>query len=151
MTTPTSETAVIGFGDMGYQMARHMINAGFTVSGCDVAAEPARRAAKVGVKICESPAELDESYQVVIVMVATDAQVEDVVVNSGLLDRLQPGAVICVSSSSQAHCSTSAFKRRQLVTVPLGQEYGQMGREGYGCSAGSSPVRQTACPSDSPG
>src|SRR5262245_66651868 len=32
-------------------------------------------------------------------MVATDAQVEDVIRASGLLDRLRPGAVICIASS----------------------------------------------------
>ena len=50
-----------------------------------------------GVKKCGSPAEVGRHAEVVIVMVATDAQVEDAI--HGLLDCLAPGAVICIASS----------------------------------------------------
>lgn len=94
------KVAVIGLGAMGYQMARHLVNAGFKVNGCDVVPEAVQRLAETtGATICSSPVEIDELCQTVIVMVATDAQVDDVVVKSGLLDRLKPGAVICVASS----------------------------------------------------
>lgn len=95
----TNKIAVIGLGDMGYQMARHLLNAGFTVEGCDVDEQIAQQGASIGVTIRDSITGIDSQCQVVIVMVATDAQVEDVVVNSGLLDRLEKGAVICVTSS----------------------------------------------------
>jgi 3-hydroxyisobutyrate dehydrogenase-like beta-hydroxyacid dehydrogenase len=48
---------------------------------------------------------------VVIVMVATDEQVEDVIVRSGLLDKLSKDAVICVSSS------TSPETARELEAI----------------------------------
>jgi 3-hydroxyisobutyrate dehydrogenase-like beta-hydroxyacid dehydrogenase len=41
-----------------------------------------------------------EHAEVVVVMVATDAQVEAVIAGSGLLDRLPRGAVVCIASSS---------------------------------------------------
>lgn len=93
-------TGIIGLGAMGYPMARHMVNKGFMVTGFDVAAEPVARAKAAGVKIVDSPAVVGTHAEVVIVMVATDAQVEEVVLTSGLLDNLKPGSVICIASST---------------------------------------------------
>jgi 3-hydroxyisobutyrate dehydrogenase-like beta-hydroxyacid dehydrogenase len=93
-------TGVIGLGAMGYQMARHMANKGFKVSGFDVAPEPMKRAKDAGVNVVADAAAVGAGADVVIVMVATDAQVEDVVLRSGLLDTLPKGAVICVASST---------------------------------------------------
>src|SRR5438067_2656376 len=93
-------TGVIGLGAMGFQMARHMVNKGFAVTGFDVAPDAVARAADVGVRVAANAAEVGSHAEVVVVMVATDKQVEDVVRRSGLLDRLTPGAVICVSSST---------------------------------------------------
>jgi len=93
-------TGVVGLGAMGYQMARHMVAKGFDVAGYDVAAEAMTRAKAAGVKTVGSIADVGESAEIVIVMVATDKQVEDVVVKSGLLDRLKKGSVICISSST---------------------------------------------------
>ena len=41
-------TGIIGLGAMGYQMARHMVNKGFAVTGYDVAPEAAKRAKEAG-------------------------------------------------------------------------------------------------------
>src|SRR5258705_9861583 len=91
-------TGIIGLGAMGYQMARHMVNKGFAVTGYDVAPEATKRAKEAGVRIAATPGDVGAAAEVVIVMVATDAQVQDVVTGSGLLDTLSRGAVICVSS-----------------------------------------------------
>jgi len=93
-------TGVVGLGAMGYQMARHMVAKGFDVAGYDVLPEMVTRAKAAGVKTVGSIADVGESAEIVIVMVATDKQVEDVVVKSGLLDRLKKGSVICISSST---------------------------------------------------
>ena len=92
-------TGVIGLGAMGLQMARHMALKGFSVCGVDVDPEAAKRAAAHGVRLCASAAEVGEHADVVVVMVATDAQVEEVIGASGLIDRMRPGAVICIASS----------------------------------------------------
>jgi 3-hydroxyisobutyrate dehydrogenase-like beta-hydroxyacid dehydrogenase len=104
-------TGVIGLGAMGYQMARHMVDKGFAVAGYDVAPEANARAQGRGVAIVSGPAEIGGRADVVIVMVATDAQVENVIVRSGLLDKLAKGAVICVSSS------TSPETARELEAI----------------------------------
>jgi 3-hydroxyisobutyrate dehydrogenase-like beta-hydroxyacid dehydrogenase len=98
-------TGVVGLGAMGYQMARHMVNKGFDVTGYDVLPEMITRAKAAGVKTVGSVADVGEKAEVVVVMVATDKQVEDVVVKSGLLDRLKKGSVICVSSSTSPETS----------------------------------------------
>jgi len=104
-------TGVIGLGAMGYQMARHMVLKGFTVSGYDVAPEAMSRAMAAGIKPAKSAADVGANAEVVIVMVATDAQVEDVVQRSALLDKLAKGSVICISSS------TSPETARELEAV----------------------------------
>ena len=90
---------VIGLGAMGLQMARHMATKGFAVAGFDVLAEANARARSEGVKVCGSVAEVCDHAEVVIVMVATDEQVTEVVLQSGLLDRMARNSVICIASS----------------------------------------------------
>jgi 3-hydroxyisobutyrate dehydrogenase len=104
-------TGVIGLGAMGYQMARHMVDKGFTVNGFDVQQACNDKAKAAGVTILGSPQDVGAQAQVVIVMVATDKQVKDVIVNSGLLDRMPKGSVICVASS------TSVVTARELETI----------------------------------
>jgi 3-hydroxyisobutyrate dehydrogenase len=102
MTNPQAKitrTGMIGLGAMGFQMARHMAENGLSVAGYDIAPEPMQRAHNLGIMLCPSPAEVGAHAEVVVVMVATDAQVNDVVVNSGMLDALKRGAVICIASS----------------------------------------------------
>jgi 3-hydroxyisobutyrate dehydrogenase-like beta-hydroxyacid dehydrogenase len=106
-------TGVIGLGAMGYQMARHMVNKGFVVAGYDVSPDAIARAKDAGINTVASAADVGSRAEVVVVMVATDAQVEDVVVRSGLLDKLKRGAVICVSSS------TSPETARELEAISL--------------------------------
>jgi 3-hydroxyisobutyrate dehydrogenase-like beta-hydroxyacid dehydrogenase len=91
---------VIGLGAMGVQMARHMVSKGFEVMGFDVDVDAMRRTGEHGVKTCLSAAQVGDRAEVVIVMVATDAQVEEVIAQSRLLDHLARGSVICIASSS---------------------------------------------------
>src|ERR1017187_5350341 len=122
-------TGIIGLGAMGYQMARHMVNKGFAVAGYDIAPVAAQRAMDAGVNVVDGPAQVGVGAEVVIVMVATDAQVEEVVLHSGLLDRLTKGAVICVASSTSPETAReleAACNKRGIglldTPVVLGQE-----------------------------
>jgi len=125
----TRTTGVIGLGAMGFQMARHMVNKGFQVTGYDIAPEARSRARAAGIAIVGGPAEVGDHAEIVVVMVATDDQVGDVVVRSGLLARLQKGAVICVASSTSPETAreleaTCAKHGIGLLDTPvvLGQE-----------------------------
>lgn len=122
-------TGIIGLGAMGLQMARHMAAKGFEVAGYDVNADAMKRAEAVGVMSVACAADVGTRAEIVVVMVATDAQVEDVVCNSGLLDRLARGAVICVASSTSPETAreleaVAAKKGIGLLDTPvvLGQE-----------------------------
>jgi 3-hydroxyisobutyrate dehydrogenase-like beta-hydroxyacid dehydrogenase len=109
-------TGVIGLGAMGLQMARHMAGKGFDVAGYDVDADALRRAAGHGVTACRSAAEVGKHAQLVIVMVATDAQVEDVIERSGLLGALGRGSVICIASS----CAPDTCRRMAEIAAARG-------------------------------
>jgi len=95
-----TRAGVIGLGAMGLQMARHMAAKGFAVAGFDVVADAMKRAVEHGIESCASPAEVGGRADVVVVMVQSDAQVEEVVGGSGLLDSLQAGSVVCIASST---------------------------------------------------
>jgi 3-hydroxyisobutyrate dehydrogenase-like beta-hydroxyacid dehydrogenase len=134
MVNAVKKAGMIGLGAMGYQMARHMVNKGFEVAGCDILAEANARAAQAGVHIVADPAKVGELAEVVVVMVATDKQIEDVVVKSGMLEKLQPGAVICIASS----CSPETARKLEAMAgargvgvldtpVVLGQEAADKG------------------------
>src|SRR5262249_47515268 len=126
-TNPVKRAGVIGLGAMGLQMARHMATKGFAVMGYDVSADATARAQGQGVKICGSIGEVADGAEVVVVMVATEAQVREVA--AGLINRLARGAVICIASSvSPDLCreleATAAEKGVGVLDTPvvLGQE-----------------------------
>jgi 3-hydroxyisobutyrate dehydrogenase len=125
----TSRAGIIGLGAMGLQMARHMVDKGLAVAGTDIDREAMRRAEMHGVRPCASAAELGSHADIVVVMVATEDQVNDVVGASGLLDRLPSGAVVCIASSiSPQTCrdlaSRAASRGIGVLDTPvvLGQE-----------------------------
>jgi len=115
-TKTVTRTGVIGLGAMGLQMARHMLSKGFAVTGYDIDVDAMRRAIEQGAATCLSPAQVGDHAEVVIVMVASDQQVEEVVAQSGLLDRLQPGSVICIASS----CAPETCRRMEEIAAPHG-------------------------------
>lgn len=111
-----TRTGVIGLGAMGYQMARHMAAKGFEVYGLDLSPAANEKAKAAGVNIVASPAEVGAHASVVVVMVATDEQVMDVVVRSGLLERMAKGSVICVAAS----CSVETARELERIGAAKG-------------------------------
>src|SRR5207245_570090 len=109
-------SGMVGLGAMGLQMARHMVHKGFEVSGYDVSTDAAQRAKSHGVYICGSPPEVGKRAEVVVVMVATDKQIGDVIERSGILDTLARGSVICIASS----CSPETCKHMAKLAEPKG-------------------------------
>src|SRR5215217_4196337 len=99
MQARVSRVAMIGLGAMGLQMARHMAAKGFAVSGHDIDPAAAARAREHGIATRGSAAEAAEAAEVAVIMVQTDAQVEEIIARSGMLERLAGGGVICIASS----------------------------------------------------
>ncbi|MPZ55765.1 MAG: NAD-binding protein [Rhizobiales bacterium] len=130
-----TRTGMIGLGAMGLEMARHMAGKGLDVAGFDIAPEPMQRAHNLGITLCGSAAEVGAHAEVVIVMVATDAQVNDVIVQSGMLDALVAGAVICIASSVAPEtcrrlAALAAVRNIGVLDTPvvLGQQAADEGR-----------------------
>jgi len=89
-------TGMIGLGAMGLQMARHMQAKGFDVLGHDIDTAAIQRAQAHRLRIAGAD-EVARHAEIVIVMVATDAQVRQVA--HELIGKLAPGSVICIASS----------------------------------------------------
>lgn len=105
----------IGLGRMGTPMCRHLLRAGFTLTVYDVQAENIRALVKAGARGANSPSEVGARSDVVLVMVADDAQVRDVVAGAkGLLQEARAGQVIAICSS--AHPDTCRALARLAST-----------------------------------
>ena len=127
--TTKSRAGMIGLGAMGHQFARHMLAKDFEVTGYDVSRECNERAAGIGVNVVSSVADVGKASDIVVIMVATDEQVEHVIGREGLLASLKPGAVICVASSTDPNTARALEKlclEKQVALldtpVVLGQE-----------------------------
>ncbi|MEX1215511.1 NAD(P)-dependent oxidoreductase [Saccharospirillum sp.] len=90
--------SLIGLGDMGHDIARHVVAGGFTVTGFDI--DPARRdaAAKLGVSVHDTLAAAVATARVHLVMVATDEQSQSV--TEAILQHGQPGSVIVITATN---------------------------------------------------
>jgi 3-hydroxyisobutyrate dehydrogenase-like beta-hydroxyacid dehydrogenase len=74
----TGTVGMIGLGDMGLPMARHMVERGLEVVGCDVDAERREQADAQGVVTATGIAPLAEQADILIACLRTDDQMESV-------------------------------------------------------------------------
>jgi 3-hydroxyisobutyrate dehydrogenase-like beta-hydroxyacid dehydrogenase len=92
-------TGVVGLGDIGRGLAGTLRKAGVDLTVCDVRPEAAE-AFRDGARIAESPAELADHCDVVLVAVVDDAQVRTVVTGpSGVLSAGRRGGTVVVIST----------------------------------------------------
>jgi 3-hydroxyisobutyrate dehydrogenase len=125
-------TGVIGLGAMGLQMAKHMAARGFDVLGHDVSEDAMRRATAHQLRVGDATA-VARHAEVVVLMVATDEQVESV--TEQLVAALAPDTVICIASSvapetCRALAARAAARGIGLLDTPvvLGQQAADEGR-----------------------
>ncbi|KAL1339273.1 hypothetical protein AAHE18_U023800 [Arachis hypogaea] len=117
----------VGLGAMGFGMATHLVNSKFSVNGFDVYKPTLTRFANAGGFIGNSPAEVSKDVDVLIIMVANEAQAENVLYGeSGAVSALSPGASIILSSTvSPAYVSQlerrlhNEGKSLKLVDAPV--------------------------------
>ena len=100
MTAGVARVGWIGLGAMGGPMARVALGAGFAVTGFDVF-EPARvELAAAGGTAVASAAEAARDADLLVLMVATPAQAEEVLFGAGgAAPELRPGAVVLVTAT----------------------------------------------------
>lgn len=91
--------AFVGTGAMGVAMAGHAVAGGFEVSAYDRDASALARAADAGATPVRSLPDLAGSADVIVVMVATDAQTTEVV-ETLLSEGLKGGAIVVVTATN---------------------------------------------------
>lgn len=92
---------IVGVGAMGQEMVRHLLKKGFEVIAYDVDGARIERAKAHGAHASATIKELAENSDCSIVMVATDAQVVEVVgKENGILTGAKSGHIIVVCSST---------------------------------------------------
>ena len=98
MSTPLS-VGFLGLGAMGARMAVTLARAGFPVRGFDVSPR-AREHVGEDVEVLDAPREAAAGADAVVVMVATGAQLHDVLFGErGIADALGEGAVLLVMAT----------------------------------------------------
>jgi 3-hydroxyisobutyrate dehydrogenase-like beta-hydroxyacid dehydrogenase len=85
----------VGLGLMGSRMALNLVRAGYPVTVYNRTPEKTKPLAEAGAAVAGSLAEAAKNAEIVITMVTDSAALQEVVLGpAGLLDSLQPGAVL---------------------------------------------------------
>ncbi len=104
--------AIIGLGSMGMGIARAMLRAGHTVSGCDVNADALRTFSASGGKAYSTPKKAVEDADIVTIVVVNAAQTETVLYGpDGAVNAMSPRSVI-ISSATIAPKEAKSFAGR---------------------------------------
>jgi 3-hydroxyisobutyrate dehydrogenase-like beta-hydroxyacid dehydrogenase len=91
----TQKIGFVGLGRMGSLMALNLIRAGYPVTVYNRTPEKTKPLAEAGATVAGSLAEAAKNAEIVITMVSDSAALQEVVLGpGGLLDSLQPGAVL---------------------------------------------------------
>jgi 3-hydroxyisobutyrate dehydrogenase len=106
----TLATGFIGLGAMGRGMARNLHKAGLLRGLWNRTPGPARElAAELGVAAADSPAALASECDAVVLCVAADADVLEIV--DAMLDSLRPGTIVIDCSTVSAETARTAASR----------------------------------------
>jgi len=115
----------IGLGDMGGPMAANLLKYGKSVAVTDLQAKKVDQAVALGAQAATGPADIAHRASVMISMVDTTAQAEDVIVGAGgFIDGAQPGDLIISMSTidptalQRMHAKLSS-KGVALVDAPV--------------------------------
>lgn len=103
---------VIGLGKMGAPIAAHLKRAKFEVFGFDVDETAKRNSQAQGIVWCEGPATLAAQSDLVIVLVAFEKQVEEVLFSAnGVSTGARPGTIIAVAATIAPSAMQSIARR----------------------------------------
>jgi 3-hydroxyisobutyrate dehydrogenase-like beta-hydroxyacid dehydrogenase len=91
---------IVGLGNMGRAMIKHLQNAGHSVVGVDPMPNAQERARALGAKVVETGAEVATASDIVFIVVGFDAEVERAMFGeAGLLKGARPGLTIAIGST----------------------------------------------------
>ena len=90
----------IGLGMMGKPMAKNVAKAGFPLTVFDKVTEPVAELVQAGATAAGSSKEVAQASEVIIVMVADGAQVQDVVLgDNGVIEGIKEGSTVIIMST----------------------------------------------------
>jgi 3-hydroxyisobutyrate dehydrogenase-like beta-hydroxyacid dehydrogenase len=116
---------IVGLGKMGAPMARHLLAAKFTVTGCDPSPAARSEAARLGVRVVDSAQQVAEASDLVLVVVGFEGEVDAAVFGErGIAAAAQPGLVVALGSTvapryARQLAERLAKKRMVLLDIPL--------------------------------
>ena len=97
---------IIGTGVMGLTVAEKIIAAGHSLTACDVFAEAARRAGDLGAQVAQTPKEVAQKSDLILLFLPGPVEVADCITSAeGLLNAMQPGTAIVDMSTSDPDVS----------------------------------------------
>jgi len=116
MAETPQRIGVIGLGAMGRPIARHMLAKGYQVAGHDPNAEAREKAAGLGVDMRDTPAAVARESDLVLVVVAFDAEVEKAMFDrDGIVAAARAGSTVAIGSTI-----APSTARRLTERVPAG-------------------------------
>jgi len=116
---------IIGTGVMGLTVVEKIIAAGHNVTVYDIFAEAARRAGNLGAQVAQTPMEVAEKSDLILLFLPGPAEVADCITSAGgLLNAMQPGtAIVDMSTSdpavSEKMASLSEKKGVDFLDAPV--------------------------------
>jgi L-threonate 2-dehydrogenase len=125
-------TAIIGLGAMGLGMARNIIGAGVALKGFDLSPDACARFAEAGGTVAKNAADAAKGADLLVLMVVNAAQVRAVLFNSGVVEALDPGAVVMLSSTvapSDARDIAANLETTQHTLLDAPVSGGQVGAD----------------------
>jgi putative dehydrogenase len=112
MSSENKKVAVVGLGSMGMGIAESLLHGGFQVIGCDVNTDALARFRQAGGATVATPGDIDADCQIVVCIVVSAAQAEDVLFGaSGVAATLQPGALFIACSTVAPDFAVRAAER----------------------------------------
>jgi 3-hydroxyisobutyrate dehydrogenase-like beta-hydroxyacid dehydrogenase len=100
MSDTVSRVGIIGLGNMGHPMARHLRAKGFEVRGWDVSAASRQAAQARGIETVSSARQLAATSDFVIVVVGFDSEVEEVLFGAdGIAAVARRGLIVGIAST----------------------------------------------------
>ena len=112
MSSENKKVAVVGLGSMGIGIAESLLRGGFQVIGCDVNTDALARFRQAGGATVARPGDIDADCQIVVCVVVSAAQAEDVLFGAnGVAAWLQPGALFISCSTVAPDFAVRAAER----------------------------------------
>ncbi len=112
---------VIGLGAMGFGMARSLLRGGFMVHGYDVRASALEQLAAENGIACDTPAQLAQHCDVLVIVVVNAEQTEEVLFGAnGACASLKPGSVVLACATVAPGFAASVAQRlaeRQILML----------------------------------